>query len=57
MLAFRALEKDENGSYTEACELGADLELEFQNAVVNIDSMLTAFFEARAKAARKLRNG
>lgn len=57
MLAFRALERDESGSYTEACELGADLELEFQNAVVNIDRYLTAYFEARAKAATSKPNG
>lgn len=57
LLAFRALEKNEAGSYSEECELGADLELEFQNAVIGIHDMLLAFFQARAKASRKAKNG
>ncbi len=57
MLAFRGLERDENGSFTEETELGADLEFQFQSAIVNIDRNITDWLEARAKAARKLTNG
>lgn len=53
LLAFWALEKDESGSYTEECELGADLELERLNALIEIRDMLLAFFEGRARAAKK----
>lgn len=49
LLAFRALDRDESGSYTEDCELGAELELEFQQAVVNVDRYLGAYFTALAK--------
>ena len=53
MLAFRALEKNEAGSYSEECELGADLELQFQNAVINIDRNLTAYLEGLAEGAAR----
>jgi len=54
LIAFRGLEKDENGSFTDETELGADLEFEFQSAVINIDRNLTAYLEGLAKAARKI---
>lgn len=56
MLAFVGLERDENGSFTDECELGADLVNESLAALVNIDRLLTAFFIARAKAVNKPRN-
>ena len=54
MLAFRACEKDEHGSYTDEAELGAELELRRLNALINIEEMLSAYFEALAKASKKI---
>jgi hypothetical protein len=57
LLAFRGLERDESGAFTDEAELGADLELQYQSAVVNIDRNLTAYLDALAKAGRKLKDG
>jgi hypothetical protein len=54
LIALRGLERDENGSFTDETELGADLEMQFQNAVINIDRNLTAYLEGLAAAAKKI---
>jgi hypothetical protein len=57
LLAFWGLEKDEHGSFTEETELGALLELRRLNALVNIEEMLTAYFDGVAKSAPKKPHG
>lgn len=57
LLAFRGLERDEHGSFTEECELGAELELARLNALIDIKEMILAYFEGVAKASRRPRNG
>ena len=57
LLAFQALERDGDGSYTDETELGADMTAEFQKAVVNIDRNLTEFLTGLAAAAKKHPHG